>query len=74
MSRLLDRLERVRGLPVLVGIGLVLLNFVLQFSVHLVVPDAQRSGFLWFLITDGNFLLHLGVLMGLFGLLVGDVL
>lgn len=74
MSRMLDRLEQVRGLPVLVGAALVLLNFVLQIALHLVVPDLQQSGFLWFLLTDGNLFLHLGVLVGLVGLLVGDVL
>lgn len=74
MSQLLDRMERVRGLPVLVGVTLVVLNFVLQLAVHLIVPEAQRSGLLLFLLTDGNLLLHLGVLIGLVGLLVGDVL
>jgi hypothetical protein len=74
MSQLLDRLERVRGLPVLIGVALVVLNFVLQLVVHVVLPDVQQSGFLWFLVTDGNFLLHLGVLIGLVGFLVGDVL
>jgi hypothetical protein len=73
MSQLLDRLERVRGLPVLVGVALVLLNFVVQIAVHLAVPDAQQGGFLLFLLGDGNLLLHLGVLTGLLGLLVGDV-
>lgn len=73
MSQLLDRMERVRGLPVLVGVALVLLNFVLQVVIYLVVPDGQQSGFLFFLLTDGNLLLHLGVLIGLVGLLVGDV-
>lgn len=58
----------------MVGVGLVLLNFALQLVVYLVVPDAQRSGILFFLLTDGNFFLHLGVLIGLVGLLVGDVL
>jgi hypothetical protein len=74
MSQLLDRMERVRGLPVLVGVALVVLNFVLQLAVHLVVPDAQRGGLLLFLLTDGNFFLHLGVLIGFVGLLIGDVL
>jgi hypothetical protein len=74
MSQLLDRMERVRGLPVLIGVALVLLNFVLQVALHLVVPSAEGNGFLWFILTDGNLFLHLGVLVGLVGLLVGDVL
>ena len=73
MSQFLDRMERVQGLPVLVGVALVLLNFVVQIAVHLAVPDVQQRGFLLFLLSDGNLLLHLGVLIGFVGLLVGDV-
>ncbi len=36
----------------------------------------MRSGssFLLFLFTDGNLLLHLGVITGLMGVLIGDIL
>lgn len=74
MSQLLDRMERVRGLPVLAGVALVTLNFVLQVAAHLLLPEVQDKGFLVFLLTDGNLLLHLGVLVGLVGILIGDVL
>jgi hypothetical protein len=74
MSQFLDRMERVRGLPVLAGVVLVILNFVVQISAHFFVSDAQAVGFFLFLVTDGNLLLHLGVLLGLIGILIGDVL
>jgi hypothetical protein len=74
MSQLLDRLEKVRGLPVLIGVALVLLNFVVRCVVYGLVPDSQEGGFLLFLLTDGNLLLHLGVIVGLLGILIGDVL
>ncbi len=74
MSQLLDRLEKVRGLPVLIGVALVLLNFVVRCVVYGLTPDSQEVGFVLFLFTDGNLLLHLGVLVGLMGVLIGDVL
>ena len=51
----------LKGLPVLVGITLVLLNFVVQF-----IPVLA-----WFAETD--FPLHLGLVVALGGLLLGDV-
>lgn len=74
MSRFLDVLERVRGLPVLIGVALVLLNLVVQVVAYFVISPEQPVGFLLFLFTDGNLLLHLGIIMGLLGILVGDIL
>jgi hypothetical protein len=74
MSQFLDRLEKVRGLPVLVGVALVLLNFVVRIIVYILVPQGQPVGFFLFLFTDGNLFLHLGVIIGLLGVLIGDVL
>jgi hypothetical protein len=66
VSRLLDRasefLARRRGLTTLIGIGLVLLNYVLQF-----IPGLE--GF-----ARTNTLLHLGIAVGLFGLLLAQAL
>ncbi|OQY26207.1 MAG: hypothetical protein B6I34_00190 [Anaerolineaceae bacterium 4572_32.1] len=66
LNRLLDYLSeqiaRRRGLPVLLGVGLVLLNFIFQF-----IPGLQ-------VLTTGNFLLHLGVVVGLLGILLGDII
>ncbi|MEJ2732617.1 MAG: hypothetical protein P8189_03440 [Anaerolineae bacterium] len=74
MSHLLDRLEKVRGLPVLIGAVLVLLNFVVRCVVFGLTSGTQEVGFLLFLFTDGNLLLHLGVVVGLLGVLIGDIL
>jgi hypothetical protein len=74
MSQWLDRLERVRGLPVLIGVGLVLLNFVVRCVIFGLTSGIQENGFLLFLFTDGNLLLHLGVVVGLLGVLIGDIL
>lgn len=74
MSHWLDRLERVRGLPVLIGVALVLLNFVVRCLVYAITAGSSEGGFLLFLFTDGNLLLHLGIVVGLLGVLIGDVL
>jgi membrane protein DedA with SNARE-associated domain len=74
MSQFLDRLERVRGLPVLVGVALVLLNFIVRCVAFALVPADPEPSFLLFLFTDGNLLLHLGVIVGLLGVLIGDIL
>ena len=74
MSNWLDRLERVKGLPVLVGVALVLLNFIVRCVVYAITSGSSEGGFLLFLFTDGNLLLHLGVVVGLLGILIGDIL
>jgi hypothetical protein len=66
LNRVLDyvsgQIARRRGLPVLLGVGLVVLNFVFQF-----IPGLR-------VLTTGNLLLHLGVVVGLLGLLLGEIL
>jgi hypothetical protein len=74
MSRFLDALEKVRGLPVLIGVALVLLNLVVQVVAYVVISPEQPVGFLLFLFTEGNLFLHLGIVLGLLGILVGDIL
>ena len=74
MTRLLDKLAVVRGLPVLTGVALALLNFVVQLVLYILVPEGQSHNILLFLFTDGNLLLHLGVIVGLLGVLIGDIL
>jgi hypothetical protein len=74
MTQLLDRLERVRGVPVLIGVALVILNFGAQCIAHAIGANAHQPGFLLFLFTDGNLLLHAGVVVGLLGVLIGDIL
>lgn len=74
MSQFLDKLAMVRGLPVLIGVALVLLNFLVRILAHVLVGGEPDPGFLLFLFTDGNLLLHLGVIVGLLGILIGDIL
>ncbi len=61
VKRISDFLASLPGLPVLVGIGLVILNFVLQL-----LPDWPVIGWM----AQVNLLLHLGVVIGLFGTLI----
>ncbi len=61
LKRIGDFLARVPGLPVLVGLGLILLNFVLQLLPSWPVID-------W--MADVNLLLHLGLVISLIGLLL----
>jgi TRAP-type mannitol/chloroaromatic compound transport system permease small subunit len=67
-SRLLDRISDYiaahRGMPILLAVLLVVLNYVLR-----VIPDTQL-GF----VESTDLLLHLGVLIGLLGVLLGDAL
>ena len=60
-----DFLARLPGLPVLVGVLLVAVNFVVRL-----LPASPAVD--WLVATD--LLLHLGVILGLLGLLLGDVL
>ncbi|MCB0210316.1 MAG: hypothetical protein KDJ52_13345 [Anaerolineae bacterium] len=59
---MLDKLALIKGLPVIIGLILVIISFIAQF-----VP------FLSFLIV-GQWLLHLGVIIGLGGILFSDTL
>lgn len=62
MQKLADFLERVRGLPILIGILLVILNFIVQYIAGLAF------------LADGNLLLHLGVVVGLLGVLLAEAI
>ncbi|CAG0936149.1 hypothetical protein TFLX_05015 [Thermoflexales bacterium] len=68
VSRLLDGVSDYvsghRGVPVLIGVLLVLLNYLLRL-----LPETQL-GF----IESTDLLLHLGVVVGLVGILLGDAL
>ncbi len=74
MSHFLDKLATVRGLPVLIGVALVALNFVVRCALYPLTSATEHVGFLLFLFTEGNLLLHLGVIVGLLGVLIGDIL
>jgi hypothetical protein len=59
---MLDRMALIKGLPVIIGLIMVIVSFVAQF-----VP------FLSFLVV-GQWLLHLGIIVGLGGILFSDTL
>ncbi len=62
LTRLSEYIARRRGLLPLIGVGLILLNFVLQF-----VPGLE-------LLSRYNVLLHIGLVVGLIGLLLSQAL
>ena len=64
-KRISEYLARFPGLPVLVAVGLVVVNFLLQL-----LPDLPVVGWL----AHTHLLLHLGVILGLLGILLGDAL
>jgi hypothetical protein len=69
---LLDQLSHLlahnKGLLVFLGVGLVVLNLILSLALE---PDGAGMG-AWLVRTD--LFLHLGVIAGLLGILIGDAL
>jgi hypothetical protein len=59
---MLDKMALIKGLPVIIGLLLVITSFIAQF-----VP-------LLSFLTVGQWLLHLGVIVGLGGILFSDTL
>lgn len=53
---------KYKGVPVLVGVGLILVNFL----VHLLFPQS--------FVATSELFLHLGLIIAFLGLLIGDVL
>jgi hypothetical protein len=62
LNRIADFLAHNRGLLTLIGIGLILTNLLLQFFPTL--------GWL----RESNLLLHLGIVLGLAGILIANAL
>lgn len=71
-----DVVVRYRGLPVLLGVGLVIINYILV-AAWPSASVAQASNIflrvLRFVIVTDLFL-HLGIIVGLIGVLLGDAL
>ena len=65
LKRISEYLARMPGVPILVAVGLVVLNFVLQL-----MPDWPVIGWL----AHTHLFLHVGVILGLLGILLGDAL
>lgn len=64
-KRISEFLAQRKGLPVLIAIGLILINQILNF-----LPPWPVVG--WLAQTD--LCLHLGAILGLFGIILGDAL
>ena len=62
LNRLSEYIARQRGLLPLLGVLLILLNFVVQF-----IPGLEG-------LSRYNVLLHLGLVVGLVGMLLSDAL
>jgi hypothetical protein len=65
IDRISEYLAHNKAMPVFVGVLLVILNYAVQFFVH--VPFIAFIG-------STNLLLHLGIILGLIGILLGDAL
>jgi hypothetical protein len=61
LTRLSAFISRYRGLPTLIAVGLIVVNFILQF-----VPMGWLS--------SSNLFLHLGIIVGLIGILLAEAL
>ena len=62
MQNLINFFDRMKGLPILIGILLVILNFIVQY-----IPGLA-------FLSDSNLLLHLGIVIGLLGVLLGEAI
>lgn len=65
IDRISEYLAHNKAMPVFLGVLLVILNYVLQFFVQAPVLG---------LVAQTNLLLHLGIIIGLLGILIGDAL
>jgi hypothetical protein len=59
---MIDKLAELKGLPIMIGLLLVVLNLVFQFIHGLQI------------LTQGNIMLHLGVIVALGGFLLTEAL
>ena len=64
LDRISQSLAQVRGLPIIVAVGLVIVNYLLQF---LDVPVIN-------VLAATDLFLHLGVVIGLVGVLLAEAL
>ena len=65
LQRISNFMARLPGVPILVAVGLIILNLVLQL-----LPAWPVVGWL----AETNLFLHIGIIVGFLGLLLGDVL
>ena len=65
LKRVSDYLAHHKGLPVLMGVGLLIISLIINL-----LPAWPVIGWL----AETDLLLHLGAILGVFGLLLGDAL
>ncbi len=58
-------IARMPGLPILIAVGMIILNFLLQFLINVPIVG-------W--MAQTNCFLHLGLVIALLGLLLGEAL
>lgn len=68
MDRWLDRLATARGIPTILAIVLVALNLLIQ------ILFGSMESFPLPILTRGNLLLHLGLIIGLLGIIFTETL
>lgn len=64
LDRISQILSQVRGLPMMIAVGLVIVNYLLQFVNAPVIATLAQT----------NLFLHLAVVIGLVGVLLADAL
>jgi len=64
IQRFTNFIARLPGLPIIIAVGLVILNLILQL-----LPAWPVVGWL----AQTNLLLHVGLIVGFLGLLLGEV-
>ena len=69
VDQLADFVAHNKGVPVFLGVGMALLSLILGLFPAL----QEANGFVGWL-TRSDLLLHLGVIVGLLGILLGDAL
>lgn len=65
LKRVADFLALRKGLPVLIGVGLMIISLIINL-----LPPWPVVGWL----AETDLLLHLGAILGVFGILLGDAL
>lgn len=65
LKRVGDFLALRKGLPVLIGVGLMIISLIINL-----LPPWPVVGWL----AETDLLLHLGAILGVFGILLGDAL
>lgn len=69
VDKISNFLARNKGLPIFLGVGLVFISLMLGLF-----PALEEAGGFWGWLARSDLALHLGVIVGLLGVLLGDAL